>query len=344
MQGHGVRPNTQHVNSRRATMQLASAAAQRRAPVPLSVGTAQRATTCAAPGAPALRSGPRLSRLRASALMPQHNPWVTAHAAPRPAAAPRAPPPVAAPARQPTPHRRAPRRAVAAAAAAPLPSNPDACTAALAPRLRAAAAAAAAGIDQHFLPFCLTAGVVAGCLYPPAGVAAAKLNLSTLVTFAMFVIAGLQLRGEEAAKALQARGERAARGRARAAGAGWLRAARARARAGGRAGGARGLTATTPPTRRFTKSFGGVTQHTHHTPRRRPAVWPGVHPAGDAAHLAGRAAAAAAAARVGAGPGHILLHADSALERHHLHAGAGRGRATPKQPAFARQSGACTQE
>jgi hypothetical protein len=68
-------------------------------------------------------------------------------------------------------------------------------------------------LDQHFLPLCLTSGVAAGCAFPAAGVEAAKLNLSTAVTFCMFVIAGVQLRQEEAFKALQAKGEMGGRRR-----------------------------------------------------------------------------------------------------------------------------------
>jgi predicted Na+-dependent transporter len=70
----------------------------------------------------------------------------------------------------------------------------------------AAFTAAARTIDAHFLPFCLTTGVALGVLNPGPGVAAAALNLNSAITFTMFVIAGLQLRQGEAAKALRAKG------------------------------------------------------------------------------------------------------------------------------------------
>lgn len=72
--------------------------------------------------------------------------------------------------------------------------------------LTTAAASVAAFVDSQFLPFCLVTGIVMGCANPQAGVEAAKLNLIPFITFTMFVIAGLQLRQEEAMKALKAKG------------------------------------------------------------------------------------------------------------------------------------------
>ena len=79
----------------------------------------------------------------------------------------------------------------------------------LAPLAAAAAAAAPRALalaDAHFLPLCLAAGVAAGAAWPAAGVAAARLDLATAVTFCLFVISGLQLRRDEMARALEAKG------------------------------------------------------------------------------------------------------------------------------------------
>ncbi|KAI8472893.1 MAG: putative sodium bile acid cotransporter [Monoraphidium minutum] len=59
----------------------------------------------------------------------------------------------------------------------------------------------------QFLPLALVTAVAVGCAFPAPGVAAGRLpGLTALVTTAMFVISGLQLRQGEAAQALKARG------------------------------------------------------------------------------------------------------------------------------------------
>ncbi len=74
--------------------------------------------------------------------------------------------------------------------------------------LSSAVAALAAFVQAQFLPVALVTGILVGCAYPAAGVAVGALpNLTALVTTAMFIISGLQLRQGEALQALKARGE-----------------------------------------------------------------------------------------------------------------------------------------
>lgn len=121
--------------------------------------------------------------------------------------------PKSCPGRQPQ-HARA-RRVTCNASAASLPAGggggsawplPAAAGAALRDACRALAAAAARAVDAHFLSFCLLAGAATGCAFPAAGAEVAKLDVSSFVTFCMFVISGVQLKQKQALEALKAKG------------------------------------------------------------------------------------------------------------------------------------------
>lgn len=106
-------------------------------------------------------------------------------------------------------HQQQPRRPrVACAASASAAGGGGGEAGAAASPLRGALAAAGAFVQAQFLPVALVTAICTGCLYPDAGVTVSRVpNLSALVTTAMFVISGLQLKQGEARQALRSAGE-----------------------------------------------------------------------------------------------------------------------------------------
>jgi len=199
-------------------------------------------------------------------------------------------------------------------------------------RIPPALAAAAAALDAHFLPACLLVGVAAGCVHPAAGVAvASRVDLSTYVTAALFVIAGLQVRQEEAAKALKAKG---AASRAVETGAlSSFCSSRFVFKPSAILTGARSYWPTTHSTQphKPAPSNPHALRPKNSNPPRRPALRPRIHPVYHPLALNAGAPPPPPAPGAGPGPGRVLLRAHGAVERHHVHPGCAGVRAVRAQ-------------